>query len=53
VKQHLEAVEHDNKIHLFTFSKAYSSGCTGHPNREEHQKMADELLPFYKRVMGW
>ncbi len=53
VKQHMQAVEHDNKIHLFTFSKAYSSGCTGHPNKEEHQTMAEELVPFYKRVMGW
>jgi hypothetical protein len=29
------------------------NGCAGHPDREDHEKMAAELLPFYKEVMNW
>jgi lysophospholipase L1-like esterase len=53
VIQHLQKTEKNEKVSLFVFSRNYSSGCTGHPDKEEHQMMAEELLPFFKKVMGW
>ncbi|MBN1299962.1 MAG: hypothetical protein JW995_02000, partial [Melioribacteraceae bacterium] len=43
----------DDKIHLYAFQRAYNNGCTGHPDRKEHEMIADELLPFYRKIMNW
>jgi lysophospholipase L1-like esterase len=43
----------DEKIHLFVFAASYNNGCSCHPDQNDQQKMAEELLPFYKKVMGW
>ena len=43
----------DKNIHVFRYANAYHNGCTGHPNREEQEMMAEELLPFFKGIMGW
>ncbi len=43
---------HQN-IHFFEFTNAYNNGCTTHPDMEDHQQMAEELIPFYKKVMDW
>jgi HEPN domain-containing protein len=53
VLQHIQDEEKDNKVHTFVFSRTYTNGCSTHPNKEEHQKMAEELLPFFKKVMDW
>jgi hypothetical protein len=53
VIQYLQKNETDEKVSLFIFSRSYSSGCTGHPDKEEHRIMAEELLPFFKKMMGW
>ncbi len=53
VIQYLQKNETDEKVSLFVFSRNYSSGCTGHPDKEEHQMMTEELLPFFKKVMDW
>lgn len=60
LRNYLTAVAHyfheakrDEAIHLFFFSRSYSKGCSGHPDKSEHQMMAEELLPFYRQVMGW
>jgi lysophospholipase L1-like esterase len=53
VVEHIKKVKKDNNIHLFIFSRSYTNGCFLHPDKEEHQKMAEELLPFYRKVMGW
>ncbi len=53
VLQHTQDVENDNKVHMFVFSSLKAGGCSGHPNRQEHQSMAEELLPFFKKVMDW
>lgn len=37
-------------LHIFSFSTTYQSGCLGHPNVEEHGKMAKELVTFLKSV---
>jgi hypothetical protein len=43
----------DKKVHSFFFSKQYSGGCDWHPSVAEHKMIADELVPFMKRVAGW
>jgi lysophospholipase L1-like esterase len=53
ITEYMNKVEKDDKIYLFTFSRFYTNGCSWHPDKEDHQKMAEELLPFYKKVMGW
>ena len=53
VVQYMKKVENDDKVHLFSFSGSYNQGCTGHPDQEEHQKMAEDLLPFIRKVMNW
>jgi lysophospholipase L1-like esterase len=43
----------DQKIFYFSFQKKYEGGCGGHPSADEHLLMADELLPFLKKITGW
>lgn len=40
-------------IAYYTFKKVYNSGCTGHPSIDDHEDIANELIPFYRRIMGW
>lgn len=53
VVQHMREEENDEKIHSFVFSGTYIKGCSTHPGKDEHESMAEELLPFYKKVMNW
>ena len=50
---HFKTVEEDNRIHMYSFKQPYIKGCSGHPDKMEHQLMAAELLPFFKQVMNW
>jgi len=43
----------DSKINYFEFSPFVPSGSDWHPNVEEHNKMAEELIPFIKNLMNW
>ncbi|MBN2349575.1 MAG: hypothetical protein JXJ22_12080 [Bacteroidales bacterium] len=51
--QYMKDVEQDENVYLFSFSEKYVNGCSGHPDSKEHQKMANELVPFFKEVMNW
>ncbi len=53
VLDHMQQTGEDKDIYMFVFPHTYVSGCGEHPVKEEHQKMANELLPFFKKVMGW
>ena len=53
VIEYMQKNEQDGRISMFVFSGSYSSGCTSHPDKEDHQMMAAELLPYFKKVMGW
>ena len=53
VKEFLETNENQNKLFIYAFPQMYVNGCSWHPNKEEHEKMAEGLIPFYKKVMGW
>ncbi|MGB6152940.1 MAG: GDSL-type esterase/lipase family protein [Pricia sp.] len=45
-----KSVSSQKPIVLFSFSRTYQNGCSTHPNIEDHAKMAEELLPVYKRL---
>jgi hypothetical protein len=49
----MQEAENDPNVHKFAYVHKYSGGCGGHPNKEEHQKMSDELVPFFKKIMNW
>jgi len=43
----------DKKVHKYFFSKRYHNGCGGHPDINDHLQIANELVPFIKKVMKW
>lgn len=49
----------DNRVHFVSFdledcdTDISKCGCDWHPNLEEHQKMADALVPAIRAVTGW
>jgi lysophospholipase L1-like esterase len=38
-------------IKIFEFKPMHATGCDGHPSMKEHEEMANEFLPFMKKVM--
>jgi len=43
----------DSKVHAFEVSHNMSSGCQWHPGAEEHETIAEELIPYLRTLMGW
>jgi hypothetical protein len=41
----------EKPIVLFFFEPMQARGCGGHPNVEDHAILADELLPFFKKLL--
>lgn len=41
----------DKKVALFFFEPMHPGGCGGHPSVEDHAVMANELVPFFKRLL--
>jgi hypothetical protein len=39
-------------VELFFFQPMQARGCTGHPNVKDHEVMANELIPFFKKIMN-
>ena len=39
-------------VDLFFFKPMQARGCGGHPNLEDHAILADELKPFYQRLLN-
>lgn len=50
VKTHFES-EH-KKIYMALTENIKPQGCSYHPNIEDHQKMADQLLPQFKKILS-
>ena len=42
----------EKPIEIFEFQKVYSRGCSGHPSEEDHKLMAEQLLPFYQKMLN-
>ncbi len=49
----MQDTEKDSAVHLVIFNGVYHNGCSGHPDMEEHRKMAEELVPVYRKLMQW
>lgn len=43
----------DKNVSKFFFSRTYTSGCGGHPDKKEHQLIAKELSAYIATVMQW
>jgi lysophospholipase L1-like esterase len=48
-----ESAPDKKKIAVYFFKSFTPHGCDYHPDKEDHQKMAELLVPFYKEAMGW
>lgn len=54
VQQYFEEQRPDRKrIAVYDFEPFVPQGCGYHPDKEDHQRMATALIPFYREVMGW
>lgn len=54
VKTHFDkSLTSAKEIELYFFSDLVPHGCDSHPDKDDHQKMAELLVPFYKKVMNW
>ncbi|WP_029033808.1 SGNH/GDSL hydrolase family protein [Salinimicrobium terrae] len=42
----------DHPIEIFEFQKMNAGGCTGHPNVDDHEVLAEELVPFYRNLLN-
>ena len=41
----------DKPVFVFEFEQMKPNGCGGHPDIEDHKKMADQLTPFLEKVL--
>lgn len=53
VKEKVDA-QHPNAkpVALYFFLPMNAKGCTGHPNVEDHEVLAKELIPFFKKLLN-
>lgn len=41
----------EREILVFQFKNIVPGGCAGHPDIEDHKKMADQLIPFFRELL--
>jgi hypothetical protein len=52
VKKSVDALYPASKpVAVFFFEPMQAGGCSGHPSVEDHGKMAEQLLPFFKKLL--
>ena len=52
VKEKIDSLYPDDKpVALFFFEPMTARGCSGHPNVDDHAILADELIPFFKKLL--
>ena len=52
VKEKSDALSPSSKpIALYFFKPMQAKGCTGHPSVEDHDVLAKELIPFFKKIL--
>jgi lysophospholipase L1-like esterase len=52
VKNKIDSIYPSSKrVALFFFEPMQARGCGGHPNVEDHAILADELMPFFKKLL--
>jgi hypothetical protein len=45
------AYPNDKPVETFFFKPMEGQGCYGHPSVEQHGIMAEEVLPFFKKLL--
>lgn len=40
-----------NPVALYFFNPMQANGCSGHPNVEDHAILANELVPFFRKLL--
>lgn len=53
VQQHFNQQSDKKAIAVYDFTAFVPNGCGYHPDKADHQLIAESLLPFYRKVMGW
>jgi hypothetical protein len=43
----------DTKVHSFSISKIYTSGCNNHPDMGDHEMIAAELTDYIRQIKKW
>jgi len=52
VKKNVDALyPSDKPVAVYFFKPMQARGCTGHPNVEDHAILAEELIPFFKKLI--
>jgi len=52
VKKNVDALyPNDKPVAVYFFKPMQARGCTGHPNVEDHATLAEELIPFFKKLI--
>ena len=51
VLKEIQAALPEHHIEIFDFDQTFTAGCAGHPSEKEHELMAQQLLPFYKKLL--
>ena len=51
VQQHFAQLPDSKIISLYYFDRTFSSGCTGHPDKNDQIRMADRLVPFFAGLL--
>ncbi len=52
IKNNVDALyPKDKAVQLFFFQPMQAHGCAGHPSVEEHAVLANELFPFFKKLL--
>jgi lysophospholipase L1-like esterase len=47
VKKHFE----NREISVFEFEKMEPGGCTSHPDLDDHEEMANALIPYFSKIL--
>ncbi len=51
VQKHFKKDAMHRPILVYVFKTVMANGCTGHPNVADHKLMADQLFPFFQKIL--
>jgi hypothetical protein len=43
----------ETKIDYYVFNRGFNKGCGGHPDKEDQQQIAQEVINFIRTKMNW
>jgi hypothetical protein len=48
-----ENAKGDKNIFKYFFTKRFHNGCSNHPDLQEHEQIAKELVAYIRKIMNW